>query len=152
MNVLIVSDDPERESFRQISMLKNDIEGITTKRIDLVAFSTSGVFLNQKLIAKKPNESEILATLENVLKRKEYSIFIISLGLRFLKQLFPDESNILDLVNKTSPEATVFIFGANCVIKTIRQKKHVFKYPRRGVAKLTQEFKNSIISHVRSQT
>lgn len=152
MNILLISDDPNRESFRQILRLKGDIEDITRKQVDLITFSPDGVFLNKKLTGKKLDVNVIFTTLENILKTKSYRICIISLELKYLKQLFPDERNILDLINKTSPNATVFIFGANSILKPIRKEKgkQVFLYARHGVAKITRELKSQIITYIKS--
>ena len=147
MNILIISDEPTLESFRQILALKRDIEDITKKQVDLITFSHNRVFLNQKPAA---GSNEILTTLETALKRKKYSVLIISLTLKYLKQLFPEGFNILDLIDNISPETTVFIFGAKSLLKTIGKRKQVFSHPRRGVAKLTQEFKDQIIAYIKS--
>lgn len=68
MNILVISDEPTLESFRQILALKRDIEDITKKQVDLITFSHNRVFLNQKPAA---GSSEILTTLETALKRKK---------------------------------------------------------------------------------
>jgi len=147
VRILIISDDPERKSFYQISILKRDIENMTKGKVDLVTFSHNGIFLNQKLIAKKADE--ILSILENILKQKTYSVVIISLKLGYLKHLFLERINILDVINKTSPEAITFLYGANSVLKSIKQRERVSLHIRQGVTKLTQEFKNTIIQHIK---
>lgn len=147
MNVLIISDDPERESFRQIVLLKREIENVTKKHADLITFSSSGLYFNQKLIIKQTNN--LLIKLHHIFKGKAYSLIIISLGLKYLKQLFPNKHNILDIITKTSPKAVIFIYGANNIIRTIKPSDRVFVQPRHGVAKITQEFKNQVIAYIR---
>lgn len=154
MNILLISDDPTSESFRQILSLKREIEGITRKRVDLITFSDDEVSLNQKQVVKKPIERDSFITLETILKREAYFLLIISLRLKFLKLLFPDGENILDLIEKTSSDVTVFIFGAESALKNVRKEQRklsIFLNPRHGVAKLTQEFKNKIITYLESQ-
>jgi hypothetical protein len=55
-------------------------------------------------------------------------------------------------MTKTSPKATIFIFGANSILKTIKEKERVFLHIRHGVAKLTQELQSQIIAYVKSMT
>jgi hypothetical protein len=148
MNVLIISDDPERESFRQIEILKRQIENVIKKQADLIAFSFDGIYFNQKIVTKQTGN--LLTKLVPIFKGKAYSLFIISLGLKYLTQLFPNKHNVVDLITKTSPKAVIFIYGANNIIKTIKPSNRVFLQSRRGVAKITQEFKNQIITHVQS--
>ena len=69
LKILLISDNPERESFRQILKLKSDIEKIIKKRLDLITISQNGIFLNQKIIAK-PYRGRVLTVLESVLQRR----------------------------------------------------------------------------------
>ncbi len=147
-DVLIVSDDPEHESFRQILILKRNIEDISSKRVDLITLSDKGICLNGKLMTR--DLSEIFAILKNILKRP-YSTLIISLRLKHLKRLFSRGNNILDSICKVQPNITIFIFGANSILKTIKKRENVFLRSRRGVAKLTQELKEAVIQHIKGQ-
>jgi hypothetical protein len=149
MNVLIVSDNPERKLFRQILKLKNDIGKIINGQVDLITLSSSGIFLNQKLIMEKTGG--ILNSLEPLLRGKVYSTFIVSLESKHLRQLFLNKYNILNLIARTSPKAAVFIFGANRILKTIKQSEQVSLHPRRGVAKLTKKLKKQIITYIQSK-
>lgn len=90
MNVLIILDDPVRESFRQILSLKQGIEDLIRKQVDLITFSSDGIFLNQKRMEKELSTGAILSTLEDLLKRKAYLVCVMSLRLKYLKRVFPD--------------------------------------------------------------
>jgi hypothetical protein len=153
MNVLIISDDPLRKSFCQILSLKQSIEDLIRKQVDLIAFSSDGVFLNQKRMSRDLSTDAILNTLRNTLKRKAYLVCIISLRLKYFKRVFLEGWNILDLIEKTSPQATVFIFGASSILNNVQIEQKVqpiFFYSRHGVAKLTKEFKNEIIRRIKA--
>lgn len=153
MGVLIISDYPDNKLFRQILILKNEVENLTKKQVDLITFSSLGVFLNRKQIITEIRKSTILNLLHKNLKRKTYLVYIISLTRKYLELILPAQQNILDLINKISPNATVFIFGASSILNDIKieQKvQHVFFYPRPGVNKLTKEFKKRIIGRIKT--
>lgn len=151
MRVLIISDDPDRWSFRQVLTLKKNIENMDEKQVDLITFSSDGIFVNRKLKGKKMDVSTILSIFKNLLKSGTYDVFIMSLKRKYLKRLFRHDWNVLDLINRTSPQATVFIFGASSIlndIKTGQWTQPISLHFRNGVAKLTHELRNAIIEQI----
>jgi hypothetical protein len=147
MKCLIISDEPEQVSFNQILKLETDIKKMVKKQVDLVTFSRNGVFLNGKLI-KSGTRPEMHDVVKQILKKMRYSLFVISLESNNLEQLLSNESNLIELIYATSPNATVFIFGASRMLEKISPKEKVFLYPRVGVSKLTKEFRAAVLSHV----
>ena len=57
MNILLISDDPERVSFDQILKLKKQIESLRVKRVDLASISQNGIFFNSQILEKNFNQS-----------------------------------------------------------------------------------------------
>lgn len=152
MNVLIISDEPDRESFRQILLLKQYIKNLLRKKIDLLTFSYNGIFLNGKWMRSELSPNAILSTLQNILKKKAYLVYIVSLELKYLKLVFQSEWSILNLIKKISPQAAVFLYGANSILKEVKieqKTQSIFFYPRRGVSKLTRDFNNDIIKKIK---
>lgn len=151
MNILLISDDPERVAFDQILKLKKQIESLRVKRVDLASISQNGIFFNSQILEKNFDQSRVLSTLEKILKRRIYSIIVISLRLDYLKKIFLDDPRILDLIGMICPRPSVFVFGASSILSLVRKKdrfRSIQFYHRLGVAKLTQEFKDAIINHI----
>ena len=150
MNILLISDEPERKTFDQITILKKEMERVGRNEVDSFIFSKEGIFLNQEQIGKKA--SIALKLLERLIVGKKFDLLVISLKLNNLKKLFLEKRSILDLIKNISPTTDIFLFGASSVIKTLDKEKtnHVFLYSRPGVSKLTIEFKNDLIDYVRT--
>jgi hypothetical protein len=151
MNILLISDDPERKSFGQIASLKKQMQGRGRNNVDLFIFSNKGIFLNQGKIGKKA--SLALTLLERLISEKKHDLIVVSLKLNNLKKLFPEKWNILDLIKRTSHKTDIFLFGAASVIDRLEKerKNRVFLYSRPGVSKLTSEFKNDLIAYIKTK-
>lgn len=151
MNILLISNDPERVSFGQILKLKKQIESLRAKRVDLVSISQNGIFFNSKILERTFARNKLLSTLEEII-RKNYHVIIISLTLQYLKGLFESDPNILDLAGKFCPGASIFIFGASSIRSLLEKqdKIGVRFYHRPGVSRLTQQFKHDIINHIKA--
>jgi hypothetical protein len=150
MNILVISDDPERKSFCQILDLEQRIQELGGK-VDMFIFSKKGIFLNRKQNQKRSVPP--IGLLEDILKKKEYATIVISVTLNSMKYLFPGKLNILRSIPKISPRTDTFVFGASSMLDRIEKDKaiHLFFYPRRGVAKLTREFKNDLIAYLKKK-
>ena len=148
MNVLIVSDEPERKSFTQISSLKKEIMRLDRNKVDSFTFSKKGIFLNEERIGN--NVGIALKLLESLLNERTYRLIVISLDLNNLRKLFLENQNILNLIKSTSPQTDTFLFGASSVLDKLKKEKtaHVFLYSRPDVSKLTKDFKNDVINHI----
>lgn len=150
MNILLISDEPERESFCQITSLKKEMQGLARSNVDLFVFSNKGIFLNQKQIGEKA--SLALKLLERLISEKKPDLVVVSLKLNNLKKLFPEKLNILDLIKSTSHKTDIFLFGAASVIDRLeKERNRVFSYSRPGVSKLTSEFKNDLIDYIKKK-
>ncbi len=149
MNVLMISDEPERKSFGQILSLKEQIEGLVRNKVDSLVFSDKGVFLNKERIGKEAGIA--LRLVESLLKERTYGLIVISLELHNLGKLFPEKEDILDLIADTSPQTATFLFGASSILDKLDKRKtiHVFLYSRPGVSKLTKEFRNDVIDYIK---
>jgi hypothetical protein len=147
MNILIISDDPERKSFYQILGLKQRIQELGGK-VDMFIFSKKGIFLNKRKFQKRSVPA--IGLLEDILKKKEYATIVISVTLNSVKYLFPGKLNILRSILRISPRTNTFVFGASSMLDRIEKNEaiHLFFHPRHGVAKLTREFKNDLIAHI----
>jgi hypothetical protein len=150
MNILIISDDPERKSFCQILDLKQRIQELGGK-VDMLVFSKNGIFLNGKQVQKSSVPPAGL--LENILKKKKYATIVISVALNSMKYLFPGKLTTLRLIPRVSPKTDAFVFGASSMLERIEKDEtmHLFFHPRHGVAKLTREFKNDLIAHIKKK-
>lgn len=150
MNVLIVSDDPERKSFRQILNLRREIRGLGRHKVDLLLFSNNGLFLNQDQIGKKANATVIF---ESVLRERTYGLIAISLKSSNLWKLFPEKRTILDAIEENSPQTDTFIFGASSVLERLDKERaaNLFLYSRPGVGKLTRDFKKDLIGRIKTE-
>jgi hypothetical protein len=151
MNVLIVSDEPERKSFDQIISLKNEIQELGRDKVYLFIISNKGIFLNEERIEKRGGI--VLRLLERVLNERTYGLIVVSLELNNLKELFPPKGNILDLIKDTSPQTDIFLFGASSILGKLERENtiRVFLYRRLGVSKLTKEFRNDVINYVKTK-
>jgi len=147
LNVLIISDDPKGQLFGQISGLRDTVRGLKSN-VDLLVFSETYVLLNGKILRGTGSRVHFL---EDILHRKSFDLVAVSLELDHLKDLFLRKPNILDFLKKHSPQARVYFFGASSVLGQIEKNSSIqlFLYPRRGVSKLTKEFKNDIVDFVK---
>ena len=155
MNVLIVSDNPASKSFLPILRLKEDMEELIRKQIDLIAFSSNGILLNQRLIRKESSLDAIRSTFEKIFEKKVYQVCIFSLTSEYLGRVFLGEWNLLNLINKNSPQAALFVFGASKMLNKLRTEhrtRSIFLFPRPGVAKLTREFRDKIIKYIKNSS
>jgi hypothetical protein len=150
MNILIISDDPERRSFCQILDLKQRIQELGGK-VDMFVFSKNGIFLNGKKVQKRSVPP--IGLLENILKKKEYATIVISVTLNSMKYLFPGERNILRSIPRISLGTDMFVFGAPSMLDRIEKDEatDLFFHPRHGVAKLTREFTNDLVAHIKKK-
>ncbi len=151
MNVLMISDETESQSFGQILSLIGEIQKFCGNKVDLLTFSNKGILLNQARIGKKAYKAVEL--LERVLSEKKYDLIVVSLKLSNLRELFPEKRNILDSIEDISPQTATFLFGASSVITKLNKEMpiRVFLYSRPGVSKLTRDFKNEIIDYVKTK-
>jgi len=151
MNILIVSDEPERKSFGQILSLKKEIQELNRDKVDLFVISTKGIFLNEKQIGKEAGI--FLKLLERLLIEKTYDLIVVSLELNNLEKLFLQKRGFLDLIRDISPQTDAFLFGASRVLDILEKGRmiRVFLYRRPGVSKLTLEFKNDVINYVKKK-
>ncbi len=147
MRALIISDDPESESFTQITALKQQIE-LKKYKVDLVVFQDEKIFLNRDKIQKKEKPIELLKVL---LREKDYFIIVVSLKIKYLVQLFPQGDDFVTTLKSISPNSALFVFGASTILGGIKNKKNVFLYHRSGVAKTTTQFNNGIIDFICSK-
>ena len=145
MRALIISDDPESESFAQITALRQQIE-LRRYKVDLVVFQDEKIFLNRDKTEKKENPIELLKVL---LREKDYFIIVISLKIKYLVQLFPQGDDFVTTLKSISPNSALFVFGASTILGGIKDKKNIFLYHRSGVTKTTTQFSNDIIDFLR---
>jgi len=154
MKILIISDNPERKSFRPIEVLKDFLQNKAQKKVDLFALSPKSLFLNGKVISKRTDASKVLEELEAILRKGLYSLYIISLEAHNLKKIFPSKKkNFLDMVDAYSKNSTVFVFGAPSMLNNIKEncgklQVNLFLKPRPGVAKITKELKEQISEYI----
>ena len=151
MNILVISDEPERKSFGQILSLKKEIQRLGRNKVDLFVFSNMGIFLNKRRVGKKADMA--LKLLESLMSEKTYGSIVVSLKLNNLEKLFPKKRDILDLIKDASPQTDTFLFGASSVFSKLgkRRTNRVYLYSRPGVAKLTCKFKNDVIDHINAK-
>jgi hypothetical protein len=151
MNVLLISDDPEKSTFQQILYLKRRIENLRVERIDLVCFSRRGILLNSKILEREQDREIVLKVLEKVLEVGTYDLIGISLKADNLAKIFSDGSNILDLAKRIRPQSALFVFGAVSVVSGFTKRKELGSlqvFERHGVAKVTHEFKEAVIEEI----
>lgn len=154
MKTLIISDNPERQSFRQIEIFKDFLQNKVQNRVDIFALSSKSLLFNNRVISKRTNALRVLEEIEAVLKRGLYSFYIVSLEAENLKKIFPfEKANFLKMAEKHSKNSNIFIFGAPSILNNIEKfreklKVNVFLTPRHGVAKITDEFKKQILNSV----
>ena len=154
MKILIISDDPEKESFRQIEIFKNLLQNKAKNKVDLFALSPESLFLNNRLISRRTDIHIVLEKLESILKRGLYSLYIVSLKGENFKKIFPSEKkDFLEMTEKYTKNSTIFIFGAPSILNNIKKfheelEINLFLKPRPGVAKITNELKKQILNYV----
>lgn len=145
MNVLIISDDSELSSFDEILSLKQAIQRLHVK-VDTLILSSGGIFWN------KSGKRDITAIklLADLLHEKDLDLIGVSLTVANLEQLCIVRPSILDLVEQISPQTDFFIFGASSVLTKIEKdrKTKIFLYKRRGVAKITNEFRMNLLDRI----
>jgi hypothetical protein len=146
MGVLIISDEPEKPSFHQIQLLKEEIQALGEK-VDLVTLTSTTICLNEKEIRKN---SILMTFLEQRLLEKKYSTIVVSLVLKNLKRLFSDSNNIVDIVQRLASETEIFVFGGHSLLKEVKKDKssNLFLYQRPGVGKVTKQFKQDLVDHI----
>lgn len=144
MPFLIISDESKRPSFRPIEVFRKELMAIKNSKVDLFIYDNTITLEKSK---KSKKNCELL--LEEISNTK-YDVIIVSLQLQNLKKILLKKSNILKNVTAKSPNSTVFIYGAKSVLKRIPKEKNldIRMYTRKGVAKLTQEFKEDILEHI----
>ena len=150
MNILLISDDPNRKSFSQIHALKQGLQE-TGGMVDLLVFSGENVLLNKDRIGERHTANRLF---ENILTEKNYAIIAISLRVDNLKALFQEDRNFLKLVAEFSPLSEIFIFGGSSLLKRIQSLDcglNLVLFKRPGVAKLTLEFKNELIGRIKNK-
>ena len=150
-NVLIVSDYEQGKTFRTIEVLQQEIQEIIGRKVDLITLSEDGLFLNQNPLEATMSEARVLDGLWPVLERKAYDMVVISLGIKYLRLVFPSGLDAVDLIKKSSPRAVVYVFGARTILgskATSWHERNVFFYPRRGVAKITSSLKSAIFEKI----
>jgi len=154
MNILIISDDPEKESFRQIEIFKDFLQNKVKNKVDMFALSPECLFLNNRVISRRSDVSIILKKLEDILKSGLYSLYVVSLKVENFKKIFPSKrKNFLEMTEKYSRNSTIFIFGAPSILNNIKKfceelEITLFLKPRPGVAKITNELKKQILNYV----
>ena len=154
MKILIISDDPGKETFRQVENFKNLLQNKAKNKVDLLALSPESLFLNNRLIGRKIDTPKVLEKLESILKRGPYSLYVVSLKAENFKKIFPSEKrNFLEMIEKYSKNSTIFIFCAPSILNNIKKFReeleiNLFLKPRPGVAKITNELKKQILNYV----
>jgi len=152
LNILIISDGEMQKSFRPISKLKEDIEKIVLKPIDILSFSMKGISYNNKILTKLTTANYINLFLQDIIARNKYKIIIISLELKHWKIFFKDKFNIIKVVYDVNPDSILYIYGAISIMNKIsysyNENNLVFE-PRRGVAKISLNFKKKILDRIK---
>lgn len=140
MNVLLISDDPEKKSFDQILNLKKDIEEEEVS-VDLIVAAEEGVLLDGGKIGEP---RRLIESVRKVLGERSYSIVAISLTRKNLTNLLQEDHSILDYVSLYLPQTDVFIFGAPSLLKRLNEKKpHTTICSRPGVDKSPKHSKET---------
>ena len=128
------------------------IEDVGVKNIDAFCLYENTLnFFKCEIGEENLKQGTSPATLETIMKKGRYELIVISLRSDNLKKLVLGEKNVILLLKRTCPKATVFIFGGRSVLKKVRKlesSRSIYTYERHGVAKLTQKFKEAIIAHI----
>ena len=150
MNALIVSDAPERKSFTQILKLKEEIEELSCKSVDLLIFSNKEIILNRG--QREKSSGNAFKLLRKLLTKRSHHLIVVSLEKTNLEKFLEADGNILNLIEETVPQATVFVFGAPSVLDKVdkSRSKQVSLYYRPGVSKVTAKFKRDVIEFIES--
>jgi hypothetical protein len=150
MKVLIIADDPSAPAFDQITRLRKNIQELVGK-VDLLTFSRKFVFFNQEKMSEKGDTN--IGSVQSILANSSYALVIVSLGTDNLRKLFFEKSNIMQYLRNSPSRVSLYVFGASRVLREIETNRNVdlFPFSRPGVAKLTQEFKNAILGHIRKE-
>ena len=154
MNVLLISDDPQKRTFIEIVSLARQIEDVGVKNIDVYClYENTLTFFNHEVGEENLNQGTTSVTLETILKKVRYELIVISLKLDNLEKLALGEKRVIDLLKKVCPKTTVFIFGGRSALKKVKNLetyKSIYTYDRPGVAKLTRKFNEAIITHIKT--
>jgi len=143
----MISDDPKGLLFGQITNLKETIQELKSN-VDLLLFSETDVLLNDRILNGKASSVHFL---EATLRRKSFDLIAVSMERDHLKELFLGKPSILDFLKEYSPQTKVYVFGASSLLDQIEKDSGIqlFLYPRRGVSKLTKEFKDDLVGFVK---
>lgn len=152
MKILLVSDDPDKESFIQIVGLAKQIEDVCAKNIDVFcSYENTLNFFKCEIGEENLKQGTSPAAIETILKKGRYGLIVISLKSDNLEKLVLGEKNVIDLIKRTCPKATVFFFGGRSILKKVKNLESsgsIHTYERHGVAKLTRKFREAIIAHI----
>lgn len=149
--ILIISDQPKRPSFHQIENLREVLQIQLEQKIDLLVFSQKSLLFNEQ-IRKANDVAQILKEVESIIDRGLYSFYVISLEKSNIAKLFfSKEENILKMISKYPEKSTILIFVAQSVLNHIKeiyehQKLDMYLFPRKGVSKISKEFKQQILN------
>ena len=153
LHALLISDNPEKALFFQILKLQEDLEILGCK-VERISFSPQGLDFNHKNIFKRLDYESIETLLNKILKKKNYSIWAISLSQEYLDLLMKNNGGILDLILGSSLNIHVFVFGSAKILGSIRARESKIPslslFRRSGVSKVTSEFKSAIIEHAKN--
>lgn len=150
MKILMISDHPERPSFHQIENLREVLQSKLQQKIDLLVFSQK-YFIYKEQKIKENDVAQILKELESIIDRGLYSLYVVSLEKSNSEKLFfSKEQNLLKMISKHPNKSTILIFTAQSVLNHIEeinelQKLELYLFPRRGVSKISKEFKQQIL-------
>jgi len=150
MKILMISDYPERPSFHQIKNLREVLQSKLQQKIDLAVFSPKSFIYNEQKIVKY-YVVQTLNELESIIDRGLYSLYVVSLEKTNSEKLFfSKEENLLRMISKNPAKTPILIFAAQSVLSHIKeinehQKLELYIFPRRGVSKISKEFKQQIL-------
>jgi len=152
MKILMISDYPERPSFHQIEKLRKNLQAKSQQKIDLLVFSSKSLIYNEQKM-KESDVAQIFKELASIIDRGLYSHYVVSLEKsNSEKVFFSEEENILKMISENPVKSSILIFAAQSVLNHIkeinaRQKLglELCLFPRRGVSKISKEFKQQIL-------
>ena len=150
VKVLIIADEPEVPAFSEIVGLRRAIEEFVGK-VDLLAFSSDSIFLNQKKISEKGYTN--VGSTQTILAKKRYTLIIVSLASDNLRKLFFEKSNIMQYLRNSPSRIRMYVSGASDIPDEIVTNRSVdlFPYSKQGAGKSTQKFKNAILDYIRKE-
>ena len=150
MRLLLVSDEPENKSYQTIELLVDDIEKILKgTTIDQMILSNNSLFIKKfnQVLQVTSNEKQVEPIID--LLKNEYNICAVTLTRKNAKWLFFGKMDFINLIFSASSGTILSAFvGASLIsrLETISQKSGIthYFYPRRGVAKISKEWKNHL--------